>query len=47
MMILAEKLDIFSSPEPFGLQGELIVYPSSRRPSSVHRTSTIFKDLLL
>ena len=26
---------IFSSPEPLGLQGELIVYPSSRRPSVV------------
>ena len=24
-----------SSPEPLGSQGELIVYPSSRRPSSV------------
>ena len=28
---------IFSSPEPLGSQGELIVYPSSRRPSSVVR----------
>ena len=27
---------IFSSPEPLGSQGELIVYPSSRRPSVVH-----------
>ena len=26
---------IFSSPEPLGSQGELIVYPSSRRPSVV------------
>ena len=25
-----------SSPEPLGSQGELIVYPSSRRPSVVH-----------
>ena len=25
--------NIFSSPEPLGSQGELIVYPSSRRPS--------------
>ena len=25
---------IISSPEPLGSQGELIVYPSSRRPSS-------------
>ena len=24
---------LFSSPEPLGSQGELIVYPSSRRPS--------------
>ena len=31
--------DIFSSPEPLGSQGELIVYPSSRRPSSVRRPS--------
>ena len=31
---------IFSSPEPLGSQGELIVYPSSRRPS-VHRPSVI------
>ena len=41
---------IFSSPEPLGSRGELIVYQSSRRPSvrrpSV-RLSTIFKDLLL
>ena len=34
---------VFGSPEPLGSQGELIVYPSSRRPLS----STIFKDLLL
>ena len=26
---------LFSSPEPLGSQGELIVYPSSRRPSVV------------
>ena len=26
-------LVLFSSPEPLGSQGELIVYPSSRRPS--------------
>ena len=25
----------FSSPEPLGSQGELLVYPSSRRPSVV------------
>ena len=28
---------IFSSPEPLGSQGELIVYQSSRRPSVVRR----------
>ena len=28
---------IFSSPEPLGSQGGLIVYPSSRRPSVVCR----------
>ena len=27
---------VFSSPEPLGSQGKLIVYPSSRRPSVVH-----------
>ena len=43
---------IFSSPEPLGSQGELIVYPSSRRPS-VRRPSSSsvvvnnFKHLLL
>ena len=30
-------IHIFSSPEPLGSQGELIVYPSSRRPSVVRR----------
>ena len=35
----------FSSPEPLGSQGELIVYPSSRRPSSVVVNN--FKHLLL
>ena len=34
---------IFSSPEPSGSQGELIVYPCS----VVRPSSTIFKDLLL
>ena len=40
---------IISSPEPLGSQGELIVYPSSRRPSV--RPSVVvvnnFKHLLL
>ena len=41
-----------SSPEPLGSQGELIVYPSSRRPSVVRRRSSSsvvnnFKHLLL
>ena len=37
----------FSSPEPLGSQGELIVYPWSWRPSVRRRpSSTIFKDLL-
>ena len=31
--ILSFVYIIFSSPEPLGSQGELIVYPSSRRPS--------------
>ena len=44
---------LFSSPEPSGSQGELIVYPCSVvrpsvvRPSVVRPSSTIFKDLLL
>ena len=32
---------IFSSPEQLGSQGELIVYPSSRRPSVVRRTLSV------
>ena len=28
-------INIFSSPEPVGSQGELLVYPLSRRPSSI------------
>ena len=40
---------IFSSPEPLGSQGELIGYPSSRRPSVVRPSSVVnnFKHLLL
>ena len=34
---------VFSSPEPLGSQGELIVYPSSRRPSSVRRRRKQFQ----
>ena len=38
---------IISSPEPLGSQDELIVYPTSRRPSVCCLwASTIFKDLL-
>ena len=46
-------IGIFSSPEPSGSQGELIVYPcsvvrpSAVRPSVVRPSSTIYKDLLL
>ena len=29
------EMSVFSSPEPLGSQGELIVYPASRRPSYV------------
>ena len=36
-MALLFILLIISSPEPLGLQCELVVYPSSRRPSVVHR----------
>ena len=46
---LASKNQLFSSPEPLGSQGELIVYPSSRRPS-VRPSSVVvnnFKHLLL
>ena len=42
---------VISSPEPLGSQGELIVYPTSRRPSVGVRPSassfTMLKDLLL
>ena len=34
-----KKCYIFSSPEPLGSQGELIVYPLSRRPSVVRPSS--------
>ena len=37
----------FSSPEPLGSQGELIVYQWIRRPSSVRPSSTMLKHLLL
>ena len=39
---------VISSPEPLGSQGELIVYPSSRRPSVRRRrpSFTMLKDLL-
>ena len=42
------KVSLFSSPEPLGSQGELIVYPWSgvRRPS-VRPSSTMLKHLLL
>ena len=33
--LITGKFDFISSPEPLGSQGELIVYPSSRRPSVV------------
>ena len=32
---------VFSSPEPLGPHGELIVYPSSRRPSVFQRSSSL------
>ena len=35
------KLHHSSSPEPLGSQGELIVYPSSRRPSVVRPSSSV------
>ena len=48
------KMLVFSSPELLGSQGELIVYPSSRRLSIVRRrwcrrrpSFTMLKDLLL
>ena len=48
MIQVSSKVAVFSSPEPLGSQGELIVYPSSRRPS-VRRPSYVhhFQDLLL
>ena len=52
LSIFAADVNNFSSPEPLGSQGELLLYPSSRRPSVVRRRpsvrpSTFFKDLLL
>ena len=41
-IFLMKNCHIFSSPEPLGSQGELIVYPCSGvRPPSVRRPSTI------
>ena len=37
--LLYNFMHIISSPEPLGSQGELIVYPLSRRPSSSVRPS--------
>ena len=50
IQLVVSERNIFSSPEPLGSQRELIVYPSSRRPSvrcPSALASTIFKDLLL
>ena len=33
IQLVVSERNILSSPEPLGSQGELIVYPSSRRPS--------------
>ena len=33
IQLVVSERNIFSSPEPLGFQGELIVYPSSRHPS--------------
>ena len=50
-LFLQKKTDVtppplFSSPEPLGSQGELIVYPSSRHPSVHHfQTSSPLKLL--
>ena len=38
---------IFSSPEPIGSQGELIVHPSRRRPSIRPPFSKIFSETTL
>ena len=51
LMRIVTGSKIFSSPEPLGSQGELIVYPSSRRPSVCRRrrrllSFTMLKDLL-
>ena len=39
MLSVAMDTRVISVPEPLGSQGELIVYPSSRRPFVVHRPS--------
>ena len=42
LSIFAADVNSFISPEPLGSQGELIVYPSSRRPSASVRPSTFY-----
>ena len=43
--LISYLLLVISSPEPLGSQGELIVYPSSRRPS-VRRHPPFSKNFL-
>ena len=38
-----KRLIVFSSPEPLGSQGELIVYPWIRRPSGRRRPSSVVR----
>ena len=48
--IYAGRYIVFSSPEPLGSQGELIVYPSNRRPSVFSPSVLVvnnFKQLFL
>ena len=42
IQLVVSERNSFSSPEPLGSQGDLIVYPSSRRPS-VRRRPPISK----
>ena len=45
IQLVVSERNIFSSPEPLGSQGELIVYPSSRRPSVRRRQRPPFSKI--
>ena len=45
IQLVVSERNIFSSPEPLGSQRELIVYPSSRRPSVRRRWRPPFSKI--